>query len=61
MMKNKMVVLGLCAVVIVSTGKLRIFLLAVAIVAAIAVGWFIRRTLKGHEYHPKEDSDNEKT
>ena len=53
--------LGLCAVVIVSTGKLRIFLLAVAIVAAIAVGWFIRRTLKGHEYHPKEESDNEKT
>ena len=50
--------LGLCAVVIVSTGKLRICLLAMAVVAAIAVGKFIRSTLKGHEYHPKEDSDH---
>lgn len=48
--------LGLCAVVIVSTGKLRICLLVVAAIAAVAVGKFIRDTLKGHEYHhPKED------
>ena len=49
--------LGLCAVVIVSTGKLRVCLLILAIIMACVVGRFIRKTLKGHEYHPKEDSE----
>lgn len=52
--------LGLTAVVIVSTGKLKIGLLIFAALAACAVGKFIRDTLKGHEYHPKEDTDNAK-
>ena len=49
--------LGLCAVVIVSTGKLKVCLLILAIIMACVVGRFIRKTLKGHEYHPKEDSE----
>jgi len=52
--------LGLTAVVIVSTGRLKIALLVVAALAAGMVGKFIRDTLKGHEYHPKEDSNNAK-
>lgn len=52
--------LGLCAVVAVSTGKLKIALLVFAALSAIAVGKFIRDTLKGHEYHPKEDTENAK-
>ena len=53
--------MGLCAVVIVSTGKLRIGLLVFAAVAAVMVGKFIRDTLKGHEYHHgKEDADHAK-
>ncbi len=49
--------LGLCAVVIVSTGKLRICLLVLACVTACFVGKFIRDTLKGHEYHHPEDCE----
>lgn len=49
--------LGLCAVVIVSTGKLRTCLLVLACVAACFVGKFIRDTLKGHEYHHPEDCE----
>lgn len=45
-------ILGFCAVVLATSGKVRIWLLGVALLAAIIVGFFIRRTLKGHEYHP---------
>ena len=49
--------LGLCSVVIVSTGKLRICLLVLACVTACFVGKFIRDTLKGHKYHHPEDCE----
>ncbi len=44
-------ILGLCAVVLATTGPLRIWLLVIAASAAVVVGVFIRKTLKGHTYH----------
>ena len=48
-------VLGLCAVVLATSGALRTFLLIAAAAAAVAVGVFIKRTFKGHKYHPPVD------
>ena len=48
-------ILGLCAVVLATTGTVRTILIVVAILAAIAIGLFITRTLKGHHYHPPVD------
>ena len=48
-------VLGLCAVVLATSGALRTFLLVAAAAAAVAVGVFIKRTFKGHKYHPPVD------
>jgi len=50
--------LGLCSVAMTATGRLKIFLFIVAAITACVVGKFIRDTLKGHEYHPKEDSEH---
>lgn len=48
-------VLGLCAVVLATSGALRTFLLVAAAADAVAVGVFIKRTFKGHKYHPPVD------
>ena len=48
-------ILGLCAVVLATSGTVRIYLLVVAVLAAVAVGIFIKRTFKGHKYHPPVD------
>ena len=48
-------VLGLCAVVLATTGMVRICMVVVAALAAVAVGIFIKRTFKGHKYHPPVD------
>ncbi len=48
-------VLGLCAVVLATSGTVRICLLVVAVLAAVAVGIFIKRTFKGHKYRPPVD------
>ena len=48
-------VLGLCAVVLATTGVVRICMVVVAALAAVAVGIFIKRTFKGHKYHPPVD------
>ena len=48
-------ILGLCAVVLATSGTVRIYLLIVAAAAAVAVGIFIKRTFKGHKYHPPVD------
>ena len=48
-------VLGLCAVVLATTGVVRICMVVVAALAAVAVGIFIKRTCKGHKYHPPVD------
>lgn len=45
-------ILGLCAVVLAASGSVRLWLFLFAVVMAVIVGIFIRRTLKGHEYHP---------
>lgn len=45
-------ILGLCAVVLATSGSVRLWLFLFAVAAAIVVGVYIRRTLKGHEYHP---------
>ena len=45
-------ILGLCAVVLATDGALRTWLIVVAVVAAIVIGLYITRTLKGHKYHP---------
>lgn len=52
-------VLGLCAVVLAASGAVRNWLFALALLAAVAVGVFIRKTLKGHEYHPPVSSAEE--
>lgn len=48
-------ILGLCAVVLATSGTVRIYLLVIAVLAAVAVGVFIKRTFKGHKYHPPVD------
>ena len=48
-------ILGLCAVVLATDGALRTWLIVVAVVAAIVIGLYITRTLKGHKYHPPVD------
>ena len=48
-------VLGLCAVVLATTGVVRICMVVVAALAAVAVGIFVKRTFKGHKYHPPVD------
>lgn len=58
--------LGLCAVVLATSGEVRIWLLALAFASAVAVGLFIGKTLKGHEYHPpkpegSEEKEHDKT
>lgn len=47
-------VLGLCAVVLATSGAVRVCLLGLALVSAAVVGVSIAKTLKGHEYHPPE-------
>lgn len=47
-------VLGLCAVVLATPHTVSMWLLAVALLAAVTVGVFIRKTLRGHEYRPPE-------
>ena len=46
-------ILGLCAVVLATSGTVRLYLVIIA--AASAVGIFIQRTLRGHKYHPPVD------
>ena len=48
-------ILGLCAVVLATTGTVRTILIVVAALAAVAIGLFISKTLKGHHYHPPVD------
>ena len=48
-------ILGLCAVVLATTGTVRTILIVVAALAAVAIGLFISRTLKGHHYRPPVD------
>ena len=50
-------VLGLCAVVLATTGAARIILLAIALGSAVFVGLSITKMLKGHEYHPPVDPE----
>lgn len=50
-------VLGLCAVVLATTGATRMILLGIALAAAVIVGLFITKMLKGHEYHPPVDPE----
>ncbi|MBP3654402.1 MAG: undecaprenyl/decaprenyl-phosphate alpha-N-acetylglucosaminyl 1-phosphate transferase [Oscillospiraceae bacterium] len=46
--------LGLCAVVVVSTGTVRIFLLVFAIAVAFALSKYVHDTLKQTEHHTEE-------
>ena len=46
--------LGLCAVVVVSTGTLRIFLLAVALLIAFVISRYIGNTVAHHEDHKSQ-------
>ena len=48
-------ILGLCAVVLATTGVVRTVLIVVAALAAVAIGLYITRTLKGHHYNPPVD------
>ena len=48
-------ILGLCAVVLATDGALRTWLIVVAALAAVAIGWYIEKTLRGHKYHPPVD------
>lgn len=48
-------ILGLCAVVLATSGTVRLYLVVIAAASAVAVGIFIKRTLKGHKYHPPVD------
>lgn len=48
-------VLGLIAVTMAANGTPRMILLAIAVIAAVLVGLYIRKTLKGHKYHPPVD------
>ena len=50
-------ILGLCAVVLATDGALRTWLIVIAVLAAIAIGLYIKKTLKGHKYHPPVDPD----
>ncbi|HBR07613.1 MAG TPA: undecaprenyl-phosphate alpha-N-acetylglucosaminyl 1-phosphate transferase [Clostridiales bacterium] len=52
-------VLGLSAVVLATSGAVRTWLLATALFLAVVVGVFIRKTLKGHEYHPQQTNSEE--
>lgn len=47
-------VLGLIAVVLATEGTVRMWLLGVAVIASVISGLYIRKTLKGHHYHPPE-------
>ena len=47
--------LGLCAVVLATDGAVRTWLIVVAALAAVAIGIYIERTLRGHKYHPPVD------
>ena len=46
---------ALCAVVLATDGALRTWLIVVAALAAVAIGWYIEKTLRGHKYHPPVD------
>ena len=48
-------ILGLCAVVLATSGTVRLYLVIIAAASAVAVGIFIQRTLRGHKYHPPVD------
>lgn len=48
-------ILGLCAVVLATSGSVRLYLVIIAAASAVAVGIFIQRTLRGHKYHPPVD------
>lgn len=48
-------ILGLCAVVLATDGALRTWLIVVSVLAAVAIGWYIEKTLRGHKYHPPVD------
>ena len=48
-------ILGLCAVVLATDGALRTWLIVIAVLAAVAIGWYIEKTLRGHKYHPPVD------
>ena len=50
-----LVFLGLCAVVLATDGAVRTWLIVVAALAAVAIGIYIERTLRGHKYHPPVD------
>lgn len=48
-------ILGLCAVVLATSGSVRLYLVIIAAASAVAIGIFIQRTLRGHKYHPPVD------
>ena len=48
-------ILGLCAVVLATDGALRTWLIVIAVLAAVAIGIYIEKTLRGHKYHPPVD------
>ena len=48
-------ILGLCAVVLATSGIVRTVLIVVAALAAVAIGLYISRTLRGHHYQPPVD------
>lgn len=52
--------LGLCAVVVVSTGALRIVLLIFSVLVAFALSKYVHDTLKNHESNNKEQPDHGK-
>ncbi len=52
--------LGLCAVVVVSTGALRIFLLIFSVLVAFALSKYVHDTFKHHESNNKEQPDHGK-
>ncbi len=52
-------ILGLCAVVLATSGEVRLFLLVFAAAASVVVGVFIAKTLRGHQYHPPKGSEGE--
>ena len=46
---------GRTGVVLATSGTVRLYLVVIAAASAVAVGIFIKRTLKGHKYHPPVD------
>lgn len=50
--------MGLTAVVISTSGELRVLLLAVELLIAIAVGWFVLRTIEHPANHPAANHHN---